>query len=324
MSELLVKNGMVYSYIYEGYHAIKVRMADVYIKEGIIAEIKPGVKKDCDELDAEGCLVLPGMVNMGSSTFAAKIVSGLLCDRRAGRAQVTPMLELAAETLSEEELYAISLLGLWETVSGGVTTVAESFGHLKEALAPAMKRAAAALSMRMEAAPDDTSLLVESAISCAHFGILYTGLERIATGGKLTMGTGCFDSCMISEMRAVACAVKQNAKDAGAYRASDVFYSATVVNGRVLNEEKYGRIGVGFFGDLSVVSMERFAPLSYPLTQYVYGANSGDVRHVICGGNVLKRGHEPAEHLRKPLSQAAKTAEAAILKLWAEARRRIL
>jgi len=324
VSDLLVKSGLIYSYIYEGYHAIKLQMADVYVKDGVIAEVGPNVEKDCEKLDAAGCMVLPGMINMGSSTFAARITSGLLCDRRVGRAQIEPMLDLAVETLSEDELYAVALLGLWDTVSGGATTVAEAFGGLTETLAPVMERAAKRLSVRTEKAPDDPGLLVESAISCAHFGIPYKGLERIESGDKLTMGTGCFDSCMISEMRAVACSVKQQTGDAGAYKASDVFYSATVVNGRVLNADKYGRIGAGFVGDLSVVAMERFDPMSYPLAQYVYGANSGDVKHVICGGNIIKRDHKPAEHLKEPLRQAAKVAETAILKLWAEARRRIL
>ena len=129
---------------------------------------------------------------------------------------------------------------------------------------------------------------------------------------------------MISEMRAVSCSVKQNRGDAGAYKASDVFYSATVVNGRVIDAEKYGRIGPGFYGDLSVVSMEGFTPLSYPLAQYIYGANAGDVRHVVCGGIPVKRDYKPAGLLSERLAEAKKNAEPAINKLWAETRRKIL
>lgn len=323
MSELLIKNGMVYTYIYEGYHAIKLQKADVYIKDGFIAETKPGVNRDCETLDATGCLVLPGMVNMGANTFAARIVSGLLCDRRAGAKQVAPMLKLASETLSEDEISAIAMTGLWETVSSGVTTVIERYSS--EAVGRGMSRAAAALGVRLPAAEGGMKdIWTESAVTCAHMGLPYGGLEQIKSGLKMGIGTGCFDSCMIAEMRAVACSVKQGAGDTGAYKAADVFYSATVVGGRTLDAEKYGRLGLGFNGDLSVVGMDRFAPLSYPLAQYIYGANAGDVRHVVCGGNTLKRDYKSDGRLRGILAEARETAGGAILKLWAEARRKVL
>lgn len=333
MNELLVKNGMVYSYIFEGYHAIKLQMADVYIRDGVIAEVKADIRKDCDTLDAAGCIVLPGMVNIGASVFAARIAAGLLWDWRAGKNRVAPMLDMAAGTLTEDEIFAISMLGLWETVSSGAPTVAELFrsggGPLAlyyraapEALKPGLTRAAEALGARLIATPEGAAF--DGAVSCAHLGVPYEGFDRVKPGVKLAMGTGCFGSCMIDEMRATACAMKQRAGDMGAYRASDVFYSATVVNGRIIDEEKHGRIGPGFLGDLSVVCMDRFAPLSYPLAQYVYGAHAGDVRHVVCGGVVLKRDYSPSEHIAPRLAQAALTAGPAILRLWEEARKSIL
>jgi len=324
MNELLIKNGMVYSYIYEGYHAIKMQKADVYIKDGQIESVNPDIKIDCEQLDASGCLVLPGMINMGSNTFAARITSGLLCDRRPGKGQIAPLLDLAIEMLSLEEICAVAILGFWETIASGVTTIAEVCAPRQKALAPGMKRAAETLGVRFAEAPYDSDILVDSAVSCAHFGVPYAGFERVSAGAQLTMGTGFFDSCMISEMRATACFMKQHMQGAGAYKASDVFYSATVVNGRILDASKYGRVGQGFFGDLSVVCMDRFAPLSYPLAQYVYGANAGDVRHVVSGGQVLKRDHKPDKRLMAPLLQAGEAGQAAIQKFWAEARRRIL
>jgi len=326
MNELLIKNGMVYSYIFEGYHAIKLQRADIYIDDGCIKEIKPGIEKGCDMLDATGCIVLPGMVNMCANTFTARITSGLLCDRRAGLKQVGPMLELAAEILDADEIRAIAMSGLWETVSSGATAVAERYPAAAGALAPGMSRAAAELGIQLLTIGKDVddAIIAESAVSCAHLGKPYDGLERILSGVNMTIGTGYFDSCMISEMRAVACSVKQHTKDAGAYRASDAFYSATVVNGRVFDAERYGRIGQGFNGDVSVVCMDRFAPLSYPLAQYVYGANAGDVRHVVCGGVALKRDYKPADYLSEPLAQAREKTETAICRLWGEARRSIL
>ena len=325
MGELLIKNGMVYSYIYEGYHALKLQMADVYIKDGLIVEIKPDVNKGCDVLDASGCLVLPGMVNMGANTFAARIMSGLLSDRRAGEKQISPMIELAAEIMTEDEIYAVALAGLWETVSSGATTIVEKPDAAAGPIVSGLARAAGALGARyFEADEDIKNNCCESAVSCAHLGKHYEGWECIRSGAKLTLGTGCHDSCMISEMRAAACAVKQHLEDAGAYKAADVFYSATVAGGRALDPEKFGRIGLGFYGDLSIVSMDRFAPLSYPLAQYIYSANAGDVRHVVCGGVALKRDYSPDGRLWGLLAEAREAARGAILKLWGQARREIL
>lgn len=342
MSELLVKNGTVFSYIYEGYYAIRLLAADVHIEDGIITEVKPDIRPDCETLDASGCLVLPGIINMGASTFAARITSGLLWDWRAGKSRVAPMLDMAAEMMTAEEARAVSMLGLWETVSGGVTTVAELFRadggvgplHYRaapEGLTAAMSRAADDLGVRLVATGEDklpAGIVPESAVSCAHLGIPseipYDRVEHIRSGVKTTIGTGSFGNSMISEMRAAACAVKQTAGDAGAYRAGDVFYSVTVLNGGLLDAEKYGRVAPGFLGDLSVVCMDRFAPLSYPLAQYVYGANEGDVRHVVCGGNVLKRDCMPEGSLAASLPEAAKIAGSAISRLWENARRVIL
>ena len=336
MNELLVKNGTVYSYIFEGYHAIKLQKADVYIEDGLITEIKAGIRGNCETIDASGCIVLPGMVNMGASTFAARITSGLLWDWRKGKSRVAPMLDLAAEMFTEDEICAAAMLGLWETVSGGAVTVAELFRAqaernehplryraAPESLLQGMSRAAEMLGICLFKTGEDSADF-DSAVSCEHLGVPYEGLNFIKSGAKMTMGTGCFGNCMISEMRAVACAVKQQVRDAGGGRASDVFYSATVVNGRAVDGEKYGRVGPGFIGNLSVVCMDRFAPLSYPLAQYIYGAHVGDVRHVVCGGVVLKRDFKPADHLVPYLASADKTAETAILRLWEEARRVIL
>ena len=301
MSELLIKGGMVYSYIDEGFHAIKLQMADVYIKDGFISEVAPGIAYSCDTLDASDCVVFPGMINMGGSTFAARISSGLLADRRDGMDLVAPLLSLACRMLPGDELRSISMAGLWETVAGGATTVAELFREANRSLIPAMQEAADMLGVRFFAVTED----------------------EIKAAGAI-IGTGCVNSCMITEMRATAFAVKHAARDAGACKASDVFYSATVVNGRVLDAEKFGRIGCGFNADLSVVCLKRFAPLSYPLSQYVYGANASDVRHVVACGKPVKRNYKPAGHIKPALSRAQKEAEKAIKKLWEEARREIL
>jgi len=356
VSELLIKNGMVYTYIYEGYHAIKLRMADIYIKDGYIEEVAPDISRNCDTLDAKDCLVFPGMINVGASTFAARISSGLVCDWRRGHGRIAPLLDMAAEILNRDELKAIAITGLWETASSGAQTVIElgrseiddnAEGHplfyrsAPKTVIDSVLDAGKEMGLQVYSGycnkdggltlPEfnDTDIkgyiVTDSAITCADLGLPYSGYSNIKAGSMMTMGTGATStSCMIKEMAATARAVKTKSDDPGIYRASDVFYSATVVGGRELDENKHGRIGPGFFANISVVDMKRFKPLSYPLSQYIYGATAQDVQHVVCEGSVLKRDGEQPEKLQKTISDASETAEAAITKLWKEARKTII
>ena len=354
MSELILKNGLVYTYIDEGFHAIKLRMADVHVKDGAVQDVAPGLHYDCETLDASGCLVLPGMVNMGASTFAARIAQGLVCDWARGKSRIAPLLDLAAAILTQEELKAVAVAGLWDTLAGGATVVIElcraadgsDAGHpffyraAPTPIAEAVLAAGESFGVQVLSAcgSEDGGIVVkadkaigvqaeivtDSAVACADLGKPYGGLAAIEKGAMMTIGTGATSSCMIEEMRATARAVKQHTGDPKRYRASDVFYSATVVGGRQLDKCAHGRIGPGFCGNLSVVSMGRFQPLSYPLAQYVYGASAADVRHVVCGGTVVKRDYRPAPKTQALLASAWETAGNAIAKLWDEARRSIL
>lgn len=356
MKELLIKNGLVYTYIYEGYHAIKLQEADVFIKDGLISDVAPNLNYSCSRLDASGCLVLPGMVNMGASTFAARILSGLVCDWSRGQSRIAPMLELAVGILTEDEIAAVAATGLWDALASGATTVCEAcrddrgggkthplyYRAAPEAVARGVMKAGQALGVRACLAYLDEAngltvrtgngmdiavernVVSDSAVACADFGYAYEEAPRILSGAKLAMGTGPTSSCMIEEMKTTARMVKQATGSPDAYRASDVFYSATVVGGRELDENKHGRLGIGFAGDVSVVSMGRFSSLSYPLSQYVYGASPADVRHVVCDGTPVKLDCKPENRLKGFLSDASKTASFAMPRLWAEARRSIL
>ncbi|MDR1061089.1 MAG: amidohydrolase family protein [Clostridiales bacterium] len=129
MNDLLIKNGLIFTFIHEGYHALKLREADLLIEDGCIAKIASGITASCDALDAEGSLVLPGFIDMGSWSVAARLMAGLLPDRRTPRAQgtllytqVLPMMNLAWKLLSPEDAKALALHGLWTGLSTGTTT----------------------------------------------------------------------------------------------------------------------------------------------------------------------------------------------------------
>lgn len=354
MGELIIKNGMVYTYIYEGYHAIKLRMADVYVKDGSIEEVAPVIEKNCDTLDATGCLVLPGMVNIGSSTFAERIMQGLICDWQRGKTRIAPMLDMAAVMMTEDEIKAVAMTGLWETANSGAVTVVElerspgeqdhdhplRYRAAPKAIIEGVLKAGKEMGIQVLSAYGDEagsltidgmdganikgSIVTDSAISCADFGIPYAGYHKIKKGAMMTMGTGATSSSMIKEMGDTARIVRLRDENPRAYKASDVFYSATVVGGRELNEKKHGRLGPGFDANISVVDMKRFSPLSYPISQYLYGATTEDVKHLVCRGNVLKRDGKRVEPLEELLTDAARTAEEAITKLLVEARKTII
>ncbi len=132
MRDLLIQNGMVFTYIHEGYHALKLREADVLIENGLITKIAPGIRASCETLDASGCMLLPGMINMGSASVASKLLAGLLQDkslRTAGGSmlysRVQPVVDLASGLLCDRTAEAIATLSLWEGLYGGTTTAVD-------------------------------------------------------------------------------------------------------------------------------------------------------------------------------------------------------
>ncbi|MDR2932716.1 MAG: amidohydrolase family protein [Oscillospiraceae bacterium] len=427
MHDLLVKNGMVFTYIHEGYHALKLRQADILIKNGVIVKIAPDISESCEELDAAGCMVLPGMINMGSASVASKLLAGLLPDQRAVdgtlvHTRVLPVVDAAAEMLDDEALNAVALCALWDGLSGGTTTAVDI---CPPRFATAVKKAGDTLEMRLfravtacdrtaprvvnslpvpgrailaqgiglgdypaifsfETASDmlaqevagtkgprfagaaysasesgrpikklsdmgflsagtvlwqcvyadarDRELMAWSgssaalsAVTCAQEGKKYPAVDFLRSGINTALMTGFYGNCMISEMRAAAFAAKQAEGDAAQYQATDALYAATVAGARALGmQDTLGRVDMGMSGDVSVVSMARFEPLSYPFIQYLYGAAPSDVRHVACRGRVIKKDYAPADFISASLQSAVTAAQAAVQAVWQEAIARIL
>lgn len=129
----IVKNGLVITFIHEGYHSIKMKYADVLIEDGLFADIKEEIRDNSAEvIDAQGMWVLPGFVDVGSSCAASVLCSGLVPDYSRARWQgsmihgrVLPLLEIAAQVLSDSEKRAVVRWALRQALDSGVTTLAE-------------------------------------------------------------------------------------------------------------------------------------------------------------------------------------------------------
>ena len=55
---LLIKNG----YIVKGENELEV--VDILINDGVIVKMEKNINADCEVLDAKGCLVMPGAVDV--------------------------------------------------------------------------------------------------------------------------------------------------------------------------------------------------------------------------------------------------------------------
>ena len=131
MSEkLLIKNGLVITFIHEGYHSIKMKYADILIEDGKFLDIREEISDaSAQVIDAKNLWVMPGLVDAGSSIAGAVLCSGLIPDYSRARWQgsmihgrALPLTDIAAETLNDAEKRAIVKWGLMRLLDSGVTT----------------------------------------------------------------------------------------------------------------------------------------------------------------------------------------------------------
>lgn len=132
MDKTVIKNGLVITFIHEGYHSIKMKYADLLLEDGRIAAIAEALPAEGQVIDAKGKLVLPGLVNLGSCCAAAKLCSGLLPDYPRQNWQgsmlyhrALPMLEIADATLSEEEKTDLMRFAYADALRCGSTTLVD-------------------------------------------------------------------------------------------------------------------------------------------------------------------------------------------------------
>lgn len=128
----LIKNGLIVSFIHEGFHAVKVSEADILIEDGSILEVRRDIHEAAETIDATGKMILPGMVNVGANLTAAKLLNGLLPDQHRLTWQgslyyrlVVPMMAIAADVLSEDEKYNMVRWAMQDAIASGSTAIAE-------------------------------------------------------------------------------------------------------------------------------------------------------------------------------------------------------
>ncbi len=107
----------------------------VLVEDGRIAAVTAGRPGGADRvIDVADALVLPGFVNLHNHGISALLFRGIVEDRPTASwaadtvyGLIMPLQGLAMEVLDEEELRAVTALGLLGLVKGGATTVMDQF-----------------------------------------------------------------------------------------------------------------------------------------------------------------------------------------------------
>ena len=107
----------------------------VLVEDGRIAAVTAGCPGGTDRvIDAPEALVLPGFVNLHNHGISSLLFRGIVEDRPTASwaadtvyGLIMPLQGLAMEVLDEDELRAVTALGLIGLVKGGATTVMDNF-----------------------------------------------------------------------------------------------------------------------------------------------------------------------------------------------------
>lgn len=127
-----IKNGLVITFINEGYHSIKMKYADILIEDGRFAKICESLPEEGEVIDAAGKWILPGFINVGSSIAASVLTQGLIPDYKRHNWQgslvysrVNPIMDLAEEQLDEDEKYSVMKYGMLRALSSGTSYIVD-------------------------------------------------------------------------------------------------------------------------------------------------------------------------------------------------------
>lgn len=97
--------------------------ADILIEDGIIREIRPGIEAMAEQIDASGCIAIPGLVDthrhLWEGGMRAVTADWSIYDF------ISNIRLFAARLFRAEDMYATALQGGLESINAGVTTVAE-------------------------------------------------------------------------------------------------------------------------------------------------------------------------------------------------------
>lgn len=190
----IIKNGLVITFIHEGYHSIKMKYADVLIENGVFQEISECIgDAGARIIDAKGLWVLPGLIDVGSSCAASVLCNGLIADYSRARWQgsmihgrVLPMLDIAAETLDEQQKRDVVRYALLSALDGGTTTLAE-LTH--PAFADAVRSEGKEMGLRMQVRGECTANGYPFAEHSGRINVPDAGGGQYAGGGLYSIET---------------------------------------------------------------------------------------------------------------------------------------
>lgn len=127
----LIKNSLIMTFMDDGYTAIKIIKSDMLIVDNIIVRIQRDLNaEDCEIIDGEGMLSIPGLINSRSRALVSKVSKSIAedinCDRYNNTPiyhRINPYVNAALKVLNEEEIKAILKVALYEAIEGGTTTL---------------------------------------------------------------------------------------------------------------------------------------------------------------------------------------------------------
>lgn len=131
--QLLIKDCSLVTFFNDGYNAIKIlENIDLLVEDGTIRTMDRNIEADCETIDAEGKLAVPGFVNGRSRCLASKMTKAIAEDLKFDLygntplyTRVNPFLNIALEILDDEQLEGLLALALYEAIDSGTTTLFE-------------------------------------------------------------------------------------------------------------------------------------------------------------------------------------------------------
>lgn len=90
--QLLIKDCSLVTFFNDGYNAIKIlENIDLLVEDGTIRTMDRNIEADCETIDAEGKLAVPGFVNGRSRCLASKMTKAIAEDLKFDLYGNTPL-----------------------------------------------------------------------------------------------------------------------------------------------------------------------------------------------------------------------------------------